>query len=138
MSTASTIPALHPLSHATIHFDELGDPDGVKLVAGGMKLLIDLMDSKRGRFVPLEEAMKHKLPTVEQACIIMAYINEINAKLQEAGGNRIDGSYYTSQRTKSDVQVFGYKDRGVYTYIVPTDSKAITCMYKVRQIRLAK
>lgn len=122
-------------SPARIHFDELGDPDGVTLTAGGMKLFIYLLDSNRGKFTSFADSKKFTLPTVEQALIVMAYIQEVNAKLQEAGGQPIISSYYTQQCYEKEVQIFGYQQRSVYTYVVPTESKAIPCMYKVRQIK---
>lgn len=120
---------------ATIHKDELGDPDGVRLSAGGLTLLVDLMDVKRGKLLGYEESAKYSKPTLQHSLITLAYIKEVNAKLVEAGGEPIDGTYYTSLTTDKDVQVFGYQDNLAYTFIVPTDSKAISCKYKVRQIR---
>lgn len=116
-------------------YDELGDPDGVKLTVNGKKLWIDLIDSYRGNNVTWKEASKMKLPTEQQAYLVLAFIQDINAKLQEAGGDPIDGSYFTSQYKDGVVQIYGYQDRGGYSYIVPSDSKVINSNYKVRQIK---
>ena len=116
-------------------YDELNDFDGVKLTVNGKKLWIDLIDSYRGNNVTWEEASKMKLPTEQQAYLVLAFIQDINAKLQEAGGDPIDGSYFTSQYIDGVVQIYGYQDRGGYSYIVPSDSKVINSNYKVRQIK---
>ena len=116
-------------------YDELGDQDGVKLTVNGKKLWIDLIDSYRGNNVTWKEANKMKLPTEQQAYLLLAFIQDINAKLQEAGGDPIDGTYFTSQYINGSVQIYGYQDRGGYSYIVPSDSKVIDSNYKVRQIK---
>lgn len=116
-------------------YDELNDFDGVKLTVNGKKLWIDLIDSYRGNNVTWKEASKMKLPTEKQAYFILAYIQDINAKLQEAGGDPIDGSYFTSQYINGSVQIYGYQDRGGYSYIVPSYSKVINSHYKVRQVK---
>lgn len=125
-------------SSASIHFDELGDPDGIKLTVNGKKLLIDLTDSHKGEYVDYDEAMLDYLPTEQQAYFILAFIGDINDRLREAGGEPISGSYFTSQYKEGVVQIFGYQDNGGYSYIVPSDSKVINNEYKVRQVRLTK
>lgn len=126
------------LSAASIHFDELGDPDGVKLTVNGKKLLIDLIDSHKGGYVDYDEAMLDYLPTEQQAYFILAFIGDINERLREAGGEPISGSYFTSQYKEGIVQIFGYQDNNGYSYIVPSDSKVINNEYKVRQVRTIK
>ena len=57
---------------------------------------IALKDIDNGREITWDEAMKFKLPTKKQAAIICAYLDDINAKLKEAGGEPLDKWYWTS------------------------------------------
>ena len=116
-------------------YDELNDFDGVKLTVNGKRLWIDLVDSHKGMNVDYDEAMLDILPTEQQAYLILAFIQDINAKLLEAGGDPINGSYFTSQYKDGVVQIFGYQDEGGYSYIVPSDSRVVNSYYKVRQIK---
>ena len=119
-------------------YDSLNDFDGVELTVNGKQLWIDLVDSHKGMNVDYDEAMLDFLPTEQQAYLILAFINDINAKLLEAGGDPINGSYFTSQYKDGIVQIFGYQDEGGYSYIVPSDSRVVNSYYKVRQVKLLK
>ena len=60
---------------------------------------IALHDAGDGCEVTWDEAMQRfgeVMPTKKQASIICAYLDEINAALVEAGGDKLDGWYWTS------------------------------------------
>lgn len=119
----------------SVHRDELNDPDGIVLNAGGLKLYIDMVDCNNGKHIAYEDSKKLVKPTLKHALLVLAYIDEVNKKLSEIGGKPLDGSFFTSHEKDGDVQVFGFQDGISYTYIVPKNSTALPCNYKVRQIK---
>lgn len=124
------------ITSVSLHYDELGDPDGVTLLAGTKKLYVDLMDASGGAFLSWEEAQKFNLPTVQNALMVLANIQDVNAKLIEAGGTPLIGSYFTNKLYGSDVQIFGYGEGDVpYTYPMLKHSKVMHTKFKVRIIK---
>lgn len=119
----------------SVHRDELNDPDGIVLNAGGLKLYIDMVDCNNGKHIAYEDSKKLVKPTLKQALLVLAYIDEVNKKLSEIGGKPLDGSFFTSHENGEYVQVFGYQDNISYTYVVNKFSTALPCNYKVRQIK---
>ena len=79
-----------------IRKDEDGAPVGVAVQTADERFEIALKDIDNGREMTWDDAMKFKLPTKKQAAIICAYIDDINTKLKEAGGEPLDKWYWTS------------------------------------------
>lgn len=79
-----------------IRKDEDGTPVGVAVQTADERFEIALNDIDNGREMTWYDAMKFKLPTKKQAAIICAYLDDINAKLKEAGGEPLDKLYWTS------------------------------------------
>lgn len=79
-----------------IRKDEDGAPVGVAVQTADERFEIALKDIDNGREMTWDDAMKFKLPTKKQAAIICAYLDDINAKLKEAGGEPLDKWYWTS------------------------------------------
>lgn len=79
-----------------IRKDEDGAPVGVAVQTADERFEIALKDVDNGREMTWDDAMKFKLPTKKQAAIICAYLDDINAKLKEAGGEPLDKWYWTS------------------------------------------
>lgn len=79
-----------------IRKDEDGVPVGVAVQTADERFEIALKDIDDGREMTWDDAMKFKLPTKKQAAIICAYLDDINAKLKEAGGEPLDKWYWTS------------------------------------------
>lgn len=98
--TNSTTEAKEPVY---IRKDEDGTPVGVAVQTADERFEIALKDIDNGREMTWGDAMKFKLPTKKQAAIICAYLDDINAKLKEAGGEPLDNWYWTS----SEYTAFG-------------------------------
>lgn len=63
---------------------------GVRIIGLGENFVVALHDAKDGKQVTWEEACKMKAPTRKQAALMFAVWDELNAMLQEAGGDRLD------------------------------------------------
>lgn len=74
-------------------------PVGVAVQTVDERFEIALKDIDNGREMTWDDAMKFKLPTKKQAAIICAYLDDINAKLKEAGGEPLDKWYWTSSES---------------------------------------
>ena len=85
-----------------IRKDEDGAPVGVAVQTADERFEIALKDIDNGREMTWDDAMKFKLPTKKQAAIICAYLDDINAKLKEAGGEPLDKWYWTSSESSAD------------------------------------
>lgn len=85
-----------------IRKNEDGTPVGVAVQTIDERFEIALKDIDDGREMTWDDAMKSKLPTKKQAAIICAYLDDINAKLKEAGGEPLDKWYWTSSEYGAD------------------------------------
>lgn len=100
-----------------IRKDEDGAPVGVAVQTADERFEIALKDIDNGREMTWDDAMKFKLPTKKQAAIICAYLDDINAKLKEAGGEPLDKWYWTSSEYSANSAWFYYGSTGRLFYI---------------------
>lgn len=87
--------ANHPVS---IHYDAEGNPDGVRVKTLDEDFVIALEDAEQGREMNWATAMEkygNVLPNKKQASIVCAYLDEIKKAMKEAGGDNLDGWYWT-------------------------------------------
>ena len=106
-----------------IRKDDDGTPVGVAVQTIDERFEIALKDIDNGREMTWDDAMKFKLPTKKQASIICAYLDDINAKLKEAGGEPLDKWYWTSSEFNAYTAWFYTGFSG----LLPDFSKDSTC-----------
>lgn len=92
----------HPEQEAnrpvSIHYDAEGNPDGVRVKTLDEDFIIVLEDAEEGREMNWATAMEkygNVLPNRKQASIICAYLDDIKKAMKEAGGDDLDGWYWT-------------------------------------------
>lgn len=82
--------------------------DGVRVCVGDEDFVIALKDAENpddehNEFEWAEACEKFNLPTVKQAHLMAAYLDEIQAKLVEAGGEKLsDNWYWTKSESNAD------------------------------------
>ena len=80
----------------SIRMDEDGKPMGIRIQTLDEDFTIALHDACDHDLTADEARAIGQAPTKKQANIICAYLDEIQAALEEAGGDRLDGWYVTS------------------------------------------
>ncbi len=101
--TADTIP---PVS---IHYDEQGNPDGIRVIGCGLDFVLALHDEFDGEDVTYEKAEKCSLPDEMMARLYGIHRKEINRLMKEAGGEPLEDWYWTKTPAS---EVFGAGDVG--------------------------
>ena len=89
---------------------------------------IALHDAGDGCEVTWDEAMQRfgaVMPTKKQVSIICAYLDEINAALVEAGGDKLDKWYWTSSEYSAFVSWFFYGYIGILYIIYKYDTYSV-------------
>lgn len=79
----------------SIRMDEDGKPVGIRIQTLDEDFTIALRDACDNNLTADEARAIGQAPTKKQANIICAYLDEIQAALDEAGGDRLDGWYIT-------------------------------------------
>ena len=79
----------------SIRMDEDGKPVGIRIQTLDEDFTIALRDACDHDLTADEARALGQAPTKKQANIICAYLDEIQAALEEAGGDRLDGWYVT-------------------------------------------
>ena len=79
----------------SIRMDEDGKPMGIRIQTLDEDFTIALHDACDHDLTADEARAIGQAPTKKQANIICAYLDEIQAALEEAGGDRLDGWYVT-------------------------------------------
>ena len=79
----------------SIRMDEDGKPVGIRIQTLDEDFTIALRDACDHALTADEARALGQAPTKKQANIICAYLDEIQAALEEAGGDRLDGWYVT-------------------------------------------
>ena len=79
----------------SIRMDEDGEPVGIRIQTLDEDFTLALHDACDHDLTADEARALGQAPTKKQANIICAYLDEIQAALEEAGGDRLDGWYVT-------------------------------------------
>ena len=87
--------------YLSIAYDEADMAYGVRIIGLGENFVVALHDAKDGKEVTWDEACKLKAPTKKQAALMFAIWDELNAMLQEAGGDRLDDGNWRWTSTES-------------------------------------
>ena len=99
----------------SIHHGADGKPDGILVQTLDEAFILALHDEKD--LMTYDKAEKYDLPTAKQAHLYGAYLDEINKALDEAGGDRLMGWYWTKTPSAGSVntQLVFY---GTYGYLI--------------------
>lgn len=87
----------------SIHYGADGKPDGILVQTLDEAFILALHDEKG--LMTYDKAKKYDLPTAKQAHLYGAYLDEINKALDEAGGDRLMGWYWTKTPSAYHVNI---------------------------------
>ena len=87
-------PVVEPVS---IHYGNDGNPDGVRVCIADEDFIIVLHDAFVGKEVEWLEIEKSGIKTFtkKQAALLIAYLDEVNEALVNAGGEKLERWYWT-------------------------------------------
>lgn len=87
-------PVVEPVS---IHYGNDGNPDGVRVCIADEDFIIVLHDAFDGKEVEWLEIEKSGIKTFtkKQAALLIAYLDEVNEALVNAGGEKLERWYWT-------------------------------------------
>ena len=88
----------------SIHYDENGEADGVRICSLDEDFVIKLHDEFDGKSVERYEIGNKGVKTFnrKQSALISAYIKEVNEALEEAGGDVLDVWYWTDETCEAN------------------------------------
>ena len=80
-----------------IHYDNDGNPDGVRVCIADEDFIIGLHDAFDGKEVEWIEIEKSGIKTFtkKQAVLLIAYLDEVNEALVNVGGEKLERWYWT-------------------------------------------
>lgn len=118
-------PVVEPVS---IHCDINGKPDGVRVCVADEDFIIGLHDSFDGKDVewPKIEKFGIKTFTKKQAALLIAYLDEVNEALVNAGGEKLEKWYWTMSE---------YTDTRVWVLICPSGTHSDSNKYNNKSVR---
>lgn len=99
-------PVVEPVS---IHYDNDGNPVGVRVCVADEDFIIGLHDAFNGKIVGWNEIEKCGIKTFtkKQAALLIACLDEVNKALVNAGGEEIERWYWTiSEYTADNAWIF--------------------------------
>lgn len=103
MSSCGQQPA-DSIPPVSIHYDEQGKPDGIRVTGCGLDFVLALHDEFDGEDVTYEKAEKCSLPDEMMARLYGIHRKEINRLMEEAGGEPLEDWYWTKTPAS---EVFG-------------------------------
>ena len=90
----TTLPPIGVTQPVSIHYDENGDPDGIRVCALDEDFLIALHDEFDGEDVTYDKAKTVSLFTDKQVYLYYYYLDDIVRLMDEAGGDPLDDVWY--------------------------------------------
>ena len=102
----TTLPPIGVTQPVSIHYDENGDPDGIRVCALDEDFLIALHDEFDGEDVTFDKAKTVSLFTDKQVYLYYYYLDDIVRLMKEAGGDPLDDVWYWT-KTPSAYSVGG-------------------------------
>lgn len=102
----------------SIHYDNDGNPDGVRVCIADEDFIIGLHDAFDGKEVEWIEIEKSGIKTFtkKQAVLLIAYLDEVNEALVNVGGEKLERWYWTmSEYTANSAWLF-YGTTGTFNY----------------------
>ena len=101
----TTLPPIGVTQPVSIHYDENGDPDGIRVCALDEDFLIALHDEFDGEDVTFDKANTVSLFTDKQVYLYYYYLDDIVRLMEEAGGDPLDDVWYWT-KTPSAYSVY--------------------------------
>lgn len=101
----TTLPPIGVTQPVSIHYDENGDPDGIRVCALDEDFLIALHDEFDGEDVTFDKAKTVSLFTDKQVYLYYYYLDDIVRLMKEAGGDPLDDVWYWT-KTPSAYSVY--------------------------------
>ena len=108
-------PVVKPVS---IHYDNDGNPVGVRVCVADEDFIIELHDAFDGEGVEWNEIEKSGIKTFtkKQAALLIAYLDEVNEALVNAGGEKLERGYCTMSECINSYACFFYGTYGTLNY----------------------
>ena len=97
----TTLPPIGVTQPVSIHYDENGDPDGIRVCALDEDFLIALHDEFDGEDVTFDKAKTVSLFTDKQVYLYYYYLDDIVRLMKEAGGDPLDDVWYWTKTTSA-------------------------------------
>ena len=97
----TTLPPIGVTQPVSIHYDENGDPDGIRVCALDEDFLIALHDEFDGEDVTFDKANTVSLFTDKQVYLYYYYLDDIVRLMKEAGGDPLDDVWYWTKTTSA-------------------------------------
>ena len=85
-----------PAAPVTVHYDEQGNPDGIRIRTLDEDFILALHDEFNGKEVAFAKTKNLSLPNEKMFRLIGAYRKEVKQLLIEAGGDPLIGWYWSS------------------------------------------
>ncbi len=98
----TTLPPIGVTQPVSIHYDENGDPDGIRVCALDEDFLIALHDEFDGEDVTFDKAKTVSLFTDKQVYLYYYYLDDIVRLMKEAGGDPLDDVWYWTKTPSAD------------------------------------
>ena len=115
----TTLPPIGVTQPVSIHYDENGDPDGIRVCALDEDFLIALHDEFDGEDVTFDKAKTVSLFTDKQVYLYYYYLDDIVRLMKEAGGDPLDDVWYwtkTPSARNVTYQLIFYGSNGYLYY----------------------
>ena len=125
----TTLPPIGVTQPVSIHYDENGDPDGIRVCALDEDFLIALHDEFDGEDVTFDKANTVSLFTDKQVYLYYYYLDDIVRLMEEAGGDPLDDVWYWTKTPSAYSVGFQLIFHGAYGYLT-NDTRIGT--YRVR------
>lgn len=100
----------------SIHYDNDGNPVGVRMCVADEDFIIGLHNAFNGKVVEWSEIENSDIKTLtkKQAALLIAYLDEVNKALVNAGGESLENWYWTmSEYSASHAYIFNSASGGV-------------------------
>ena len=111
----TTLPPIGVTQPVSIHYDENGAPDGIRVCALDEDFLIALHDEFDGEDVTFDKAKTVSLFTDKQVYLYYYYLDDIVRLMEEAGGDPLDDVWYWTKTPSAysvGTQLIFYGARG--------------------------
>ena len=128
-----------PTAPVTIHYDEQGNPYGIRICTLDEDFILALHDEFNGKEVTFAKTKNLSLPNEKMFRLIGAYRKEVKQLLIEAGGDPLIGWYWSSTPAEElfgaahvDYQLLCYGSSGnlYYNYRINTNQVRVALALK--------
>lgn len=100
-----------PTAPVTIHYDEQGNPDGIRICTLDEDFILALHDEFNGKEVTFAKTKNLSLPNEKMFRLIGVYRKEVKQLLIEAGGDPLIGWYWSSTSAEKLFGAYGVSNQ---------------------------